>query len=1205
VKTLLALLCACAAAAAADWKQERGARWTPLPPFAGKAAGFKLIPAAETGVNFTNLLGEESIAHNRILANGSGVALGDFDGDGLPDIFACGLESASKLYRNLGDWKFQDQTVAAGLPADFQNVRGAVFADINGDGQVDLLVSTVADGVRCFQNFNGKFTETTPQSGLQHRSGSTTLALADIDGNGTLDLYVTNYRTNDIRDVGRVSFKNAGGKPLIPAEQKSRFIFRRGEISEYGEPDQLYLNDGKGHFTAVSWTDGAFLDADGKPLKEPPLDWGLTATFRDVNGDGAPDLYVCNDYWTPDRFWINDGKGHFRAISRMALRKIPSSSMGVDFADINRDGLLDFFAVEMLASDSRVRKRQRFADKPEWPVIGSNDDRPQVFQNTLFLGRADGTYAEAACFAGLEASDWSWSPLFIDIDLDGFEDLLISAGHFHDVQDLDSQREIQRLQHSWSGYTNEVARQHAYTKELFDHYRLYPPLQLPVRAFRNGGDLHFKDMTADWGFNVASVHHGMALADLDGDGDLDVVVNSLNSGLEIYRNHADAPRIAVRLKGNSIGAKVLLRDESGIQQKEITAGGSYLSGSEAIAALAIRGNASLQVKWRNGRESVISEIKPNRLYEISEPNGAPVAVAAKAPIKPLFEDVSERLNHIHHETAFDDYQRQPTLPFKISQPGPALAWADLNADGYEDLIVGAGAGGAPAVFYADEKGKFTRGAFAGELPASGDYVGLLVWIRETNLTSIFAAVSGYESPQAKPLLQIDAKGRGVELPAKVTSASVLALGCFAPPGGMALFVGGGVEPGRYPLATRCALLRFENGAWKYDVRNSDLLSGVGLVNGALWSDLDGDGMSELILACEWGPIRVFANRGGVLSEITSELGLANVTGLWKGIATADVNGDGRLDIIAANWGLNSPWQATPEHPFTAYYGEMVQPGRMEFIETEWDNATSALTARRPLERIADSLPFVLEQFTSFKDFAAAPIDRLLGERKALAKQVSVNTLASTLFLNTGRKFRAVPLPDEAQLAPAFCVSAADFDGDGNIDLFLSQNFMAMHPDYARQDAGRGLLLKGAGDGTFKALSGDESGLKIYGEQRAAAVCDFDHDGRMDLAVGQNGAETKLYRNVGAKPGLRVKLIGPPGNRSAIGAQMWLEKEGKKTAVQEIQFGSGYLAQDSAVKIFGASNGAKVIVRWPGGELSSAEKKADATEVELAAPGVMP
>jgi hypothetical protein len=370
------------------------------------------------------------------------------------------------------------------------------------------------------------------------------------------------------------------------------------------------------------------------------------------------------------------------------------------------------------------------------------------------------------------------------------------------------------------------------------------------------------------------------------------------------------------------------------------------------------------------------------------------------------------------------------------------------------------------------------------------------------------------------------------------------------------------------------------------------------VNGAVWSDLDADGISELVLACEWGPIRVFAVRKGLLVELTTDLGLSDATGLWRGIASADVDGDGRMDIIAANWGLNSPWQASPARPFTAFFGELSQAGRIEFIETEWDRVATELTAIRPIERLAGAMPFLVEQFHSAKQFADAPIGTLLGQRKVLAKQVMAKTLDSTVFLNRGGKFIPAPLPAEAQLAPAFSVNAADFDGDGNIDIFLSQNFIAMHPDYARCDSGRGLLLKGDGRGRFKAMSGVESGIKIYGEQRGASICDFDQDGRPDLAVTENGAQTKLYRNVTGKPGVRIKLQGASGNILGIGAQIWVENGQTKSGVQEIQAGSGYLSQDSVIKIALNLPQGRVVVRWPGGTITTSALPESGGEISV-------
>jgi hypothetical protein len=356
--------------------------------------GFTLLAPEATGLRFTNRLSEAAGAENRVLYNGAGVAAGDVNQDGRPDLFFCDLSGHNALFLNLGNGRFREATVESGLATAMLASRGATFADLNGDGALDLLVSVNGRGVVVWLNDGrGHFVDRTASAGTAREDGSTTLALADIDGNGTLDLYVANYRTDDMRDKGRVTVNMVRGRPVLPGSETNRLRLLDGRLAEAGQPDRLYLNDGAARFRLVSWTDGTFADESGRPLSEAPTDWGLTATFRDVNGDLAPDLYVFNDYWTPDRFWINDGHGRFRAIAPQAVRKTPASSMSGDFADLDRDGRLDFFAVDMLARDPRMRKRQMYAQATPATTPGVLDDRPQVVRNTLFRQNDDGTFS--------------------------------------------------------------------------------------------------------------------------------------------------------------------------------------------------------------------------------------------------------------------------------------------------------------------------------------------------------------------------------------------------------------------------------------------------------------------------------------------------------------------------------------------------------------------------------------------------------------------------------------------------------------------------------------------------------------------------------------------------------------------------------------------------------------------------------------------
>jgi enediyne biosynthesis protein E4 len=1187
-------------------------------PISGKP-GFTAMDSALTHIAFTNVLAKARHLTNQILMNGSGIAAGDVDGDGRCDLYLCALDGPNVLYRNLGDWKFQDITAKAGVACPNMDATGAAFADLDGDGDLDLIVNTIGPGTQVFINDGkGKFSQI---ARLNLNRGGMSLSLADIDGDGFLDLYVANYRTLGLMDMPQTKFwlKNIGGKqvvstvngrPVTDPDLTNRFMINsQGGVNELGEPDVLYRNEGGTNFAAVSWTDGSFLDDQGQPLQKPPFEWGLSVMLRDLNGDRLPDIWVCNDFDSPDRIWINQGNGKFRALPRLPLRKLSLFSMGVDVADINRDGYDDIFAMDMLSSHHSIRLTQLPDRAPAIPVPGVFDNRPQFTMNTLFLNRGDGTYAEIANLAGLAATEWSWTPLFLDVDLDGWEDLLVSNGHERDARHMDIMNELRRLRTEREMTPDEILQTRA----------RIPRLASSNLAFRNQHDLTFADVSREWGFGTPTVSHGMALADLDNDGDLDLIVNNLNDPIGIYRNDSPAPRVAVKLKGKApntrgIGARIKVTGGPVSQSQNMICGGRYLASDDAIrtfAAGSISDRLEIEVLWPSGTHTVVKNARPNCLYEIAEVQAGGAAREdarhAGPEEKTLFEDVSNLLAHQHHEESFDDFQNQPSLDKKLSQLGPGLAWADFDGDGWEDLMIGSGKGGSIALLRNNSKGGFVRveDLMGGTLP--DDSTALVGWRKSPTDFQLLAGIGNYEAANGQSAIRIFtpvAKG-SVDMTMGLTSTlGPLAMADVDGDGNLDLFVGSRCVPGKYPTSDSSLLLRSVNGQFDLDAANTKQLAACGMVSGAVFSDLSGDGTPDLVLACEWGPLRVFLNEKGKLREATTELGLAKYTGWWNGVATGDFDGDGRPDIIASNWGRNTPWEKRRTQPVKLFYGDIDDVGKTDLLFATYDQELNSLAPERMLDFLGRSIRFIAERWTSHGAFAKATLQEILGDRMGRLQSVEAASFESMLFLNRSNRFEPHPLPVEAQMAPAFAVCVSDFDGDGKDDVFLSQNFFASQPDVPRYDAGRGLLLKGDGKGGFAPMPGQESGLKIYGEQRGAAACDYDHDGRVDLVVSQNGAETKLYRNRVAVSGLRVRLVGPKENPDAVGAMVRASTGAGLGPEREIQAGSGYWSQNGAAQVF-PSQTRKIAVRWPGKD-SFVETlvPADAKEIQIDVTGVV-
>jgi enediyne biosynthesis protein E4 len=1180
------------------WQQQGPHRYLDVTTDTMTPAGFTLLNSERTGISFSNYLSEFSAARNRILSNGSGVAAGDIDGDGWVDLYFCRLEGPNVLYRNLGNFQFEDITEQAGVACPGQYSTGAAFADLNGNGHLDLLVNSIGGGTRAFLNDgHGRFSELT-DSGLLRQYGSTSLALADIDGDGYLDLYVANYRTTNFKDNPpglKIEARRVGDRIVVTPEDRFLPLTVREtgvEVVERGEADILYRNRGDGRFGRISWTQGAFLDEQGRPLSAAPTDWVLSAMFRDVNRDLAPDLYVCADFfWWPDRFWLNDDSRRFQAISHTAVRNMSVSAMAVDFGDINRDGHDDFITVDMVSRSHAWRHRQR-PDMMSGIVTQNVADpmfRPEVVRNTLFLNRGDTTFAEIAQLSGVQWSEWSWSVILLDVDLDGYEDILITTGNHHDVQDADVLTELARIR----APPNPAQQLH--------NLRQFPPLLTPNLAFRNQGDLTFEEATDTWGFGLVGVSHGMALADLDNDGDLDVIINNLNAPAGIFRNNTSAPRLGIRLRGSppntrGVGARIQVDGGPVPQSQEMICGGRYLSSDDFMRTFAAgeeEADLTIHVTWRNGQQTILTDVRPNRIYEISQLDAdpAPPAHAQPAVAPAWFEDVSSFLAHRHVDPPFDDFQYQPLLHRRLSAAGPAIAWIDLDSDGWDDLVIGAGPSSPPALLRNNHAGGFDR--FPSDklilTPARGQ-TGIVGWHPTPTNTVIFFGLSNWEDGRATGpgvvAYRTDTQALDTLFPADASSPGPLALGDLDGDGKLDLFVGGRSIPWRYPRASHSLLLKERHGQFEVQSEWSEALRSVGLVNAALFSDLDGDGRPELILACEWGPIRIFQFVQGTLREVTEAWGLAAYTGWWNSVATGDFTGDGRLDLVAGNWGRNSKYQAVLEHPIRLYHGDIEGNGVFDLFEVYLDPDSQQWVPWREWRTMTAALPFLADAFPTHAAYGQASIHQLLGSRISTLLQLEASTLDSMLFLNRGNHFEATPLPLKAQFAPVFGLAIGDFDGDGHEDLFLAQNFFAVDPETSRYDGGRGLLLHGAGQGRFNPVPGHITGIQIYGEQRGAALADFDQDGRVDLVVTQRNQPTRLYRNTHAKPGLRVRLDGGPTNPTGIGASMRLGFGSHWGPAREVQAGSGYWSQNSPIQVLGTPGAPREIqILWPGGSVT--------------------
>ncbi|HSH03182.1 MAG TPA: FG-GAP-like repeat-containing protein [Anaerolineae bacterium] len=1161
---------------------------------------FSQLTPDQTGINFQNDLPVP--LQQKYTYNGAGVAAGDYDNDGLVDIFMQNQSGQSRLFRNTGNLQFEDTTEAAGLlnvtdPGGLS--MAAHFADLDNDNDLDLFIANWKTTNKLFfNNGDGTFTDVTTTAGVNYAGGTNTIAVADYDRDGDLDLYLATYRPHAIEyENQNIRLQQAAdGTIIVPPELQDRLEIisvegGRGTLRELGERDILYQNNGDGTFTDVAAQAGI---VGGY--------WGLSSIFADIDNDQWLDLYVTNDLWSPDTFYHNNGDGTFSLISPDMIQHTPRFAMGIDFADINNDGLQDYFIGDMVSRDHEKRMTQHGEmDASEPPT----DFADQLMRNTLYINNGDGSFSDIAWLADLAFTDWTWTAKFSDLDLDSYVDLLITNGMVRDLMDSD-----------YAERTREIGITEG-RQAVLDFIQEYPLLDTSDYVFRNNGDLTFTDVSNEWNFNVAAIGHGAAIADFDNDGDNDIIVNYMNDPALIFRNNSDNNRITVRLLGqtsNRLGldARVTLTTNQGQQTRFMSTSGGYLSSHDAHISFGLGDTTAIQsihVLWPSGLEQTFTDLdgQPlpiNHQYTIVEPN-EPANISPPqrfAPTNPQFVEVSTNVGltrrHIEaEEKAFDEFEEQALLPYRLSVFGPGAAWADPDNDGDDDIYIAGGANQAGSLYQNNGDGTFTDITNQNRWQIAAEEMAPLWWTPAANANpNLLLSYSTLETPSLPLATRYDltnpaaiATQQADWAPTADHSSSSLAAADFDGDGDLDLFLGGRLRLNRWPEAVSSILYRNDNGQLTdVTASNAPELANLGLATGALWLDVDNDNDPDLLVATEWGPIHLFRNDNGQLTRATTASNLDNYHGIWQGLAASDFNGDGHLDFAATNISPNTRHQATADRPNYIYAGNVDDDGDVDIIEAYYDQ-TGTLYPWRFLGMAEVDMPFLAAKYETHRAFAQDTLEEIYGERllRPDVFRLQLNHTPHTLFLNDGNgRFQPTPLPLLSQTSLSFGIVASDFDNDGFDDLYFAGNFRHADHETIAYDGGVSYWLRGHGDGTFTPVPTVDSGLFLPEEARGVALADYDNDGWVDILVTRNNTQPALFHNQGqdGHNSVRVRLQGPPANPTAVGARITITHSDGHTVTREIHAGSSYLSQDSATLVFGLgpATTATATVRWPDG-----------------------